>query len=150
MKIKRIIILVMIISLLCISGCSGTKEEEKEAEVPNFYETVAGTYHEETAGRGQLVISTTKEDGADVEIRWSSSAAEYSVWNMHIYYNEENAHLDYKDGSRTDHVVDSDGNENSEVIYTDGSGYFEVGEDNLTWYEDNSDANDGAVFVIDK
>ena len=147
---KRMIIMTLVLSLLCISACSGDAKKEEEVKEPYNYETLAGTYYEQIAGRGELELSTGNEDGADVKIHWSSSAAEYSEWSMHIIYNEENGHLEYQNGSRVDHVFDSEGNDTSTTAYTDGSGYFETGEGSLTWYEDNSDDNDGSVFVKER
>lgn len=137
-------LLLGLLSLLIILGACSKKEEEViNDEIP---EDLYGLYYDSIAGRGELELSKN-DDGALINIRWSSSANESAFWEMNATYNASENKLNYKDGKLTYIIFTSDTESTEEVKYTDGSGYFEVKDNTLVWYGDKQEDNSETIFI---
>ena len=116
--------------------------ETKTAEVPAELE---GTYAEEIAGRGNFTLAKT-ETGAHLDVSWSSSAFETTHWDIDVTYDEEKNALVYENAVKTNMVFESGDKHTDTEEYNDGTGYFEIGDGTLTWYDDMEKDRDPAVF----
>ena len=125
-------------------------EEEKEEEAPAYEavpEVLAGDYHEEIAGRGMLTLQIDAQGVGEVNIHWPSSAASAVEWNMHVQYDPQKNELVYEDAKCVEYTYESEDSSTEEVLYEDGKGVFQVGEDALVWVPENKELNDGGPFV---
>ena len=149
-------------ALLCIAAmltaCGGQtpdvtpdpapEETEPEVTVVAVDPALEGDYHEQIAGRGMLSLQCTSDGGADISVHWSSSASESSEWSIHVTYDEEKNALVYTDAVKTDFVYESEDKSTETEDYSDGTGYFEIGDDTLTWHDDKQgEGAEPSVFV---
>ncbi|MBR2802657.1 MAG: hypothetical protein IKE21_08780 [Erysipelotrichaceae bacterium] len=163
MKRFLTILTVLFLSLVTLTACSKPAEpqpsetteptaapEASEAPASASCEELAGTYVDSVAGRGVLTL-TAVEDGADISVSWSSSAAAHSEWTMHAVYDADKKQLDYKDAKMETIVFNDDGTEKSrETGYTDGKGSFLVTEEGLEWKDGMGDIAEGTLFVAEE
>lgn len=163
MKAKRLFsILALILCLtLVLSSCGKAPEKDEEpapSEDPAQDETVepveaefptelAGDYHEKNAGRGQLSLVFVDEYTGEIFIHWASSAFQSTEWDFIVKYDPERNVLVYENGTAVDIVYESEEEHTDTERYTDGHGYFEIGEDSLTWHDEKETINDASVFV---
>ena len=163
MKAKRLFsILALILCLtLVLSSCGKAPEKDEEptpSEEPAQDETVepveaefptelAGNYHEKNAGRGQLSLVFVDEYTGEIFIHWASSAFQSTEWDFIVKYDPERNVLVYENGTAVDIVYESEEKHTDTERYTDGHGYFEIGEDSLTWHDEKETINDASVFV---
>ncbi len=94
------------------------------------------------------ITTVIEEDGGDylVNIHWSSSAAEGSVWEYRCYYDGGVLRCDGI-GTRNDYVFDEDGNEDVNEIYNDGSATFEIVDGSLIWNDEKDDMGDSVEML---
>lgn len=92
------------------------------------------------------ITATIEEDGGEylVNIHWSSSAAEGSVWEYRCTFDGGVLRCD-GNGTRTDYVYDEDGNNTDTQVYNDGCATFEIKDGTLVWNDEKED--EGAEFL---
>ena len=112
-------------------------EPEDTSEVAATVDEIvnlAGEYQDEVSQRATAtVIADTESQSLGINIMWSSSAWETTMWTMNA--TKEGDKLVYNDCTRTE-LVFSDENADPEetVVYTDKSGSFEISDDGkLLW-----------------
>ena len=90
---------------------------------------------------GRITADIEEEDGSYlVNIHWSSSAAEGTVWEYKCSYDADRGILRCDgNGVCTDYIFDEDGNETSTTVYTDGTATFEIGDGVLYWNDEKED-----------
>ena len=107
----------------------------------------AGSYYEETAGRGMMDITRNSDGTYSVEVNWSSSAAEKNIWNFTGEFNGRGL-MNYTNCRKTNAAYDANGNGTFCTIYTMGSGYIEFKDEGvLEWHDDMGDILPGTRFV---
>ena len=164
MKAKRFFSLLAIILCLTLvlSACGKAPDKEEEPQpsvdpaVPDetvkpvdaeFPTEIIGDYHEKNAGRGQLSLVYVDETTGEVFIHWASSAFQSTEWDFIVKYDPDRNVLVYENGTAVDIVYESEEEHTDTERYTDGHGYFEIGEDSLTWHDEKETINDVSVFV---
>ena len=133
------------------SGSSGSSGGEEAApdDGQNPVMNYVGTY---VCGRAAVLIEATdQENGAKATVKWASSVAENSTWEMTGTFDADQKRFEYHDCVRTDYVYKEDGNVDSQTeVYTGGHGFmfFEDGDNGITmtWHEDQEDAGKDMVF----
>lgn len=94
----------------------------------------AGTWHEKTAGRGQMEI-TVSDNTVSFDVVWSDSASKAFVWSFSGNVNEAGV-IYYSGGTKGTVEYDTNGNENRTVLSEDEKGSVEVLADGtLVWTE---------------
>ena len=116
---------------------------------PQAAEAMVGSWAEQIAGRGNIVITGSEDpDRYDVQITWGSSAFETAVWSMTATPSYDGSLLLYEDGRHSILTFSEDGTESEEVIYEDGSGSFTLNDEGQLVWQDNVDgAGDNTVFI---
>ena len=88
-------------------------------------------------------INVTIEDEGDdylVNVHWSSSASEGTVWEYKCSYDKDLGILRCESaGTRTDYVYDEQENNTDTTVYTDGSATFEIEDGTLLWKDEKED-----------
>ena len=138
---KKIIKMLAITSLsLTLVACGQKQAEVEETPIPIPVE-IEGNYYEKSAGRGELIISNIDGNQADVLINWPNGAFESLSWSLHVFYDGEA--LEYTDGVETKLTFSDDGlKAETEEVYNDGTGYFEIIEDGIIWYNNKGEQGD--------
>ena len=167
---NKIICLLAALMLLCLCACSSSKKEEQvpettpeptaetsaeptaetKEETVDYLAEVGEFYVDQIAGRGMLTVTKNSGTEAAMDIHWSSSAAEHTVWKINAVYNPENGHLEYSGAVKEDHVFDENQNETTETVYTDGTGYFEIGDRQLIWHDDKAEVEGAETVFVDE
>ena len=107
----------------------------------------AGSYYEQTAGRGMMDITRNSDGTYSVEVNWSSSAAEKNIWNFSGEFNGRGL-MNYTNCRKTSATYDANGNMTPCTIYSAGSGYIEFKDEGvLEWHDDMGDILPGTTFV---
>lgn len=108
-----------------------------------------GTWVDEIAGRAYMVISPASDGTYDVEINWSSSAAETSAWRINAAIDRSNGNLVYEDGTYQALMFNEDGE--AEVVEEKKvNGFFIYAEGGVHWTDsvEHADApEDSTTFV---
>ena len=108
-----------------------------------------GTWVDEIAGRAYMVISPASDGTYDVEINWSSSAAETSAWRINAAIDRRNGNLVYEDGTYQALMFNEDGE--AEVVEEKKvNGFFIYAEGSVHWTDsvEHADApEDSTTFV---
>ncbi len=142
---KSLMILLSLMLLLGLCGCSGGNKSNPETKEPVAVpEAYRGSYHEEIAGRAYLELG---ED--HITIDWSSSAYESAHYEFDADYDEENNRINYSNGSLKVIVYETEDKFTESVEYENATGCFEIiDEDRLVWSEDSEDEyGDPVIFV---
>ena len=143
-------LLIMLLVLICLSGCGNKKQEEKKEEkqeqqviirnsVPR---NLQGSYHERYAGRASLELGSNT-----IIIDWSSSASQKAHFEIPVNYDEDNQRLVYENAVLTEYEFRSDTESKDTEVYNDGSGHFDILNGILIWYDDKAETDDPTVFV---
>lgn len=115
----------------------------------------AGSYVEETAGRGMMEITRNNDGTYSVEVNWASSASEKNSWNFTGEFNGRGV-MNYTNCRKTTDAYDVNGSYTYDsyglmtpyTTYTMGSGYIEFKEEGiLEWHDDMGDILPGTRFV---
>ena len=107
----------------------------------------AGSYYEETAGRGMMDITRNSDGTYSVEVNWASSASEKNIWNFSGEFDGRGV-LRYTNCRKTNATYDANGVMTPCTIYTMGSGYIEFKDEGvLEWHDDMGDILPGTRFV---
>ena len=121
-----------------MSGGSG--EEDGQNPVMNF----VGTY---VYGRASATVACEGTDSARIEIAWSSSYAERTVWEIVGVLDPETLTVSYSGAVKKNQVFDENGLVSEETLYTDGTGTIVFREDGtFTWHEDQAEQDDTYTF----
>ena len=117
------------------------------SEQTDYYASLAGSWQDETSQRASLDI-TANDDSASFLVHWSSSASEFSQWEMTVTLSEDGL-LYYSDCTESAVTTAEDGTENTEILSTDGSGYFSLNtEDGKLYWDGAADEScRSCVFV---
>jgi len=115
-------------------------------------EGYAGTYYEQTAGRGSITFSVDASLYGYFHVKWSSSANETAEWDFSGAFKDDIGGIPYTNGIKNIYKYDENGNETVEEVYSNGTGtiIFEHRSDDsfaLYWYDDMENIADGCVFV---
>lgn len=109
---------------------------------------LVGRWAEKIAGRGLIEITKTDEETYHVEINWSNSAFEKSVWEMTATPSGEGGALRYENAKHFIRTFTSDTEYTDEMKYEDGSGMFYLNSANEVMWEDAVDnAGENCVFI---
>jgi len=112
----------------------------------NISEAYIGTWNDTTSQRCWLTIENTYDTYYELNIYWSSSAAENTEWNFHGTLDETTGIITYS-GDQIHSVYHEDGTIFKEFIYTDGSGQFYLDENqNLYWDDWKEQAGSDCLF----
>ena len=115
----------------------------------------AGSYYEETAGRGMMDITRNSDGTYSVEVNWSSSASEKNIWNFSGEFDGRGV-LRYTNCRKTTVAFDANGNYSCDsyglmtpyTVYSAGSGYIEFKDEGiLEWHDDMGDILPGTRFA---
>jgi hypothetical protein len=115
----------------------------------------AGSYYEETAGRGMMDITRNSDGTYSVEVNWASNASEKNIWNFTGEFNGRGL-MNYYNCRKTTVAFDENGNYTYDsyglmtpyTTYTMGSGYIEFKDEGvLEWHDDMGDILPGTRFV---
>ena len=110
-------------------------------------DSLLGNWAESSVGRGTITISASTEDRYDVQINWSSSAAEMNVWTMTARPAASHM-LRYEDCRCVTLTLNENGVETEELQYENGTGSFTLLSTNeLRWQDDTGHAADDALFI---
>ena len=110
-------------------------------------DSLLGNWAEKSVGRGTITISASTEDRYDVQINWSSSAAEMNVWTMTARPAASHV-LRYEDCRCVTLTLNEQGVENEALQYENGTGSFTLLSTNeLRWQDDTGHAADDALFI---
>lgn len=117
-------------------------------------DTYAGTYYEQTAGRGIMEITRNSDGTYSVEISWPSSANETNYWNFTGSFGGK-GNLNYTNCRKTTVAVNSDGSYTYDscglmtpyTVYSAGSGSIKFDDYGITWNDDMGDILPGTRFV---
>ncbi len=122
--------------------------DELMSELGYTPDDMLGIWSEKIAGRGNIDIRKSTEDGKYViQINWGSSAFETYVWTMTAEASGSNV-LKYNDGKLVILQFGNDGIETEELQYENGTGEFELLSTNeLIWQDDIGHAGDDCVFI---
>ncbi len=93
-----------------------------------------GTWVDEIAGRAYMVIREAPDGTYDVEINWSSSAAEDNAWRINAVIDERNGNLVYDNGTYQKILFHEDG-ESEIVEEKQVSGSFTYAEGGVHWID---------------
>ena len=137
---KKLLCILLTVLLLTAFACA---EEDGQNPVMNLI----GLYQDEVSERATMNILCEGREGGSVEISWSSSAFETTVWTFSGIYNTENNTLPYDNCVKTVYTYDEDGNETAEIVYENGTGMLTVDEFwCILWQDDMEDAGADCVF----
>ena len=152
---KKSILTGTLLAVLACTACTAEKPAESASAEPTAEAAaeavpaeLEGTYYEQIAGRGSFVLFRT-DTGAHLDVIWGSSAFETSRWEIEVTYDRENSRLVYENAFKTDVVFESETKSTETVAYDNGTGYFEIGDGTLTWYDDMAEGDEPSVFVKD-
>jgi hypothetical protein len=115
----------------------------------------AGSYVEETAGRGMMDITRNSDGTYSVEVNWASNASEKNIWNFTGEFNGRGV-MNYTNCRKTTVAYNADGSYACDsyglmtpyTTYTMGSGYIEFKDEGvLEWHDDMGDILPGTRFV---
>ena len=124
-------------------------EEAEEYDFQNPVMNLVGMYEDETSQRAVMVVECSGEIEADVQILWSSDAAECTTWTFTGQYFAEAGEIYYNNCVKAVSTFDENGNETEEILYEDGTGTLTIGEDNtILWKDDKEDAGVDCRFVF--
>lgn len=105
-------------------------------EVGEHFDYLAyeGDYADSTSERATATVTAINDGAAAVVVvSWGTSANETTFWTMTVSDDGITNQMSYSDCIKEIVTFDDDGNETTVVEYTDGVGYFEAGEDALSW-----------------
>ena len=137
MKIIKLVFIALM-AMLMLAGCSKAKEENTPdnttVEPVATPEEICGIYTDEVAGRVLVEVETDR-----ISISWSSSYNEIELFELSTDYDAGNNRINYSNGVLTKRVYTDETNYTDTVVYSDGTGFFEIGNDRLTWqdYKEN-------------
>jgi hypothetical protein len=148
---KYLSLFIIAVLALALTACGGKSASEEAApdDGQNPVMNYVGNY---ICGRAAVLIGATdEEDGASASVKWSSSAAENSTWEMTGIFDPEEKRFEYHDCVRTDFVYKEDGSVDKQTeVYTGGHGFmfFDDSGDKLTmtWQDDQEDVAKDMVF----
>ncbi len=115
---------------------------------------VSGVYSESIAGRGTITVREIAQDRYSINVRWSSSASEYSTWEMTGFLVGNQ--IRYADCVLTSYALDEfgnyipnyDGYETPYVEYDRGSGVLTFVDNAVYWDDYERHAGDECTFVL--
>lgn len=104
----------------------------------------AGSYYEESAGRGTMTVTRNSDNTYSVEISWPSSASETNYWNLTGSIDNK-GNLNYTNCRKTAKVINTG---DSYTVYSAGSGSLKFGNCGVvTWTDNMGDILPGTRFV---
>lgn len=114
----------------------------------------AGTYYEQSAGRGIMEVTRNSDGTYSVEVSWPSSANETNYWNFTGSFSGK-GDLNYTNCRKTTAAVNSDGSYTYDscglmtpyTVYSAGSGSIKFDDHGITWNDDMGDILPGTRFV---
>lgn len=110
-------------------------------------DSLLGSWAEKLAGRGTITISKNAEGQYEVQVNWSSSAAEMYVWTMTARPAASNM-LRYENCRCVILTLSEEGPETEELQYENGAGMFTLLSTNeLLWQDETGHAADDVLFV---
>ena len=150
---KYLSLFIIAVLALALTACGGKSASEEAApdDGQNPVMNYVGNY---VCGRAAVLIGATDEkDGASASVKWSSSAAENSTWEMTGTFDPDEKRFEYHDCVKKETVYNDDGSiKSEEEVYRGGHGFmfFETGDKlTLTWQEDQEHVADDMVFTFD-
>ena len=130
MKKTMALLMALLIGTSALAACRRTQDfvrkEEKRQRTDGQMENDAdspapdgsagqmelqGSWQDEVSQRATMIVTGNDDGSYDILVMWSSSAAEYSAWEIRGTFDEEDGVLRYKDGKYSVHTVDGAGNE---------------------------------------
>jgi len=126
-----------------------TKEPTPEP-TPEPEDVYAGTYYEETAGRGEMVIEQSfGGDAYMVTITWASSADESTQWTFSGEFDGRGK-MKYTNCVRTDTYYNyMTGETEEEVVWTDGKGKLQMTDEGAEWSDKHKENGKTVTFLRD-
>ena len=110
-------------------------------------DALLGNWAEKIAGRGYITISKAADGLYEVQVNWSSSAAEMYVWTMTAQGAGSNA-LRYEDCRCVILTFSENGQETETLQYENGTGTFTLLSTNeIQWQDDTGHVADDTVFI---
>lgn len=114
----------------------------------------AGTYYEETTGRGIMEVTRYSDNTYSVEVTWPSAANETNYWNFTGTFDGR-GNLNYTNCRKTTEAVNSDGSYTYDscglmtpyTVYSAGSGSIKFDDYGITWTDNMGDILPGTRFV---
>ena len=122
-------------------------EGEVDVVLDEGIDKYEGSWFEEIAGRGSMEISPSGDGKYYVEVSWSSSAAEMSVWNFTAILDGASGDLVYDDGSYQSLLFDENGGETVTEEKSVSGVIHLVEENKLEWTDNAFGVTEPSVFV---
>lgn len=145
---------ICLIAVITISvfGCGQSKSESKSESISSSvvseseytYEELSGSYSDSFSQRAELFASAG-DDALYLNISWSSSADEVSMWSMSAQFTDNNK-LSYSDCAYGTLSFAEDPEGEYKEISVGGTGYFTVSDGKLLWDGAEEDWCQDCVF----
>ena len=145
MKKKHVFLLaISLLAAFMLCSCGTKQEPDMLGYTPD---SLLGSWEEKFAGRGHITISKNAEGEYEIQVNWSSSASETSVWTMTAQPAASNM-LRYEKCRHVILTLSEEGPETEKLQYENGTGTFTLLSTNeLQWQDETGHAADDALFI---
>lgn len=111
-----------------------------ENECIAYYDSLEGSYADNTSKRASATIKSKGKDGVEIEVVWADSAFKTCYWTMTATFGETDGLLNYTDCKQTI-VMNEENEETEKVVYENGEGFFTPQEDGTLLWNGAADEN---------
>ncbi|MCR5214027.1 MAG: hypothetical protein K6E10_06400 [Eubacterium sp.] len=115
-----------------IDGCYLNKNGEwiEEKDVVDY----SGTYVEPLSGRCTITVARIDKslENYSIDVRWSSSAYEESIWHMTGQFNDKGT-LTYTDGTKSTVTYQKDASSETNIVKKNITGSINITDGVMTW-----------------